>query len=370
MNTGNVTTGAVTVAPVSKITVPLTIQQVTGATGANFINIVNSSGTGIGGINANLCAYGAWAGDICSGRLTLSSTDPCPTADYSGITTLYYLPYKGRGMVTLWNPAGFWETLPLPSAGISRSIVGFGANTLCDFFVYNNNGTLALTQVAWTSMGAGTSARQSGYALSHIGDYWYPNTSPQSWEGFGSFTPQANRYVGTILTTGAGGATTDSTISRGVWNMHNQAMRPIWVEEAAYYPLSTSSTSYVFQWSNNSVSNCCAYIANGNPTGTWPIRIAWETFIEMDHPPSAGKIGRMMALNTLPSSVTFNSNTLPYLCDTLQQATLTSGYTTLQAPSGYNFISLVDVLIYYTQGTYSTQSCGVWYSTIMGGVMA
>jgi len=356
---GDLKTSSMVVTPTSLNKSPLTIQIPTGCTGVDIFRMVNASGTGIGGINYNLLAYGNIAGDICNGRLTLSSTDPCPTGDINGGGFVYFLPYNGIGMITIANPVGQFETLCLPSTGISMNITGFSG--ICDWFVYNNNGVPALTQVAWSTLVAGTSVRQTGYALSNIGDYWYPNTSPVTWCGLGSTTPIANRYVGTVYTTS--GLAYDTMIFRGVWNMHNQQMRPFY-QSAAYYTYSTAGQANVWRYSNNSQTYQQVELINGHPNNQLAQICISSLMFNDKGGETYGYLYRGLGIN----AVTWPANTQYIQQNGQSVATICSGPQFISIPPGYNFIAAIEALN-ATPSTPGGTVTGSYYSNWLYGWM-
>jgi hypothetical protein len=185
-----------------------TICEQTGS--SDVIQVENSSAAIQGGINSSINPYGIMAPDVISGRLSLAIN---PRIDGGTGTTLYYVPYGGRGCITLYNTTNsYYENWLLGTSGISLSLAGLAANTVYDVFIYNNAGTLTLTTVAWSNSGMGTSARASG--LSSAGDYIYLS-------GF-----QNRRYLGTFYTS-ATGTTIDSPAARLVFNTHNQIVKSI-----------------------------------------------------------------------------------------------------------------------------------------------
>lgn len=202
-----------------------------------------------GGINSNYNLYGALAADVITGRLTLSSTDPL--ADGSAATTIYYLPYQGRGCITLYNTTSSqYENWLLGSSGVSLSLVGLSASTLYDIFIYNNSGTLTLQATAWTSSGVGTSTRAT--AITNDGGYWYLTGS------------QNKRYLGTIYMDGSTKAN-DSVTSRTVWNMHNRESKSLsWT-----FTVTSPNPFVVSNGSNTTIGSPQVYgVISSNSGGT------------------------------------------------------------------------------------------------------
>jgi hypothetical protein len=162
-------------------------------------------------------------------RLTLASNTPVMTTAVTAATTLYLTPYKGNS-IGLYS-SGAWSVLQ--TAQVSLSLAALSANTNYDIFAYNNSGTVTLEALAWTSSGAGTSARATALAyqdgiLIKSGD-------------------ATRRYIGTIRTTGTvgqcefsfGGIGT-STIEAKlfVWNYYNR------VQTNAFIADNTASWTY------------------------------------------------------------------------------------------------------------------------------
>lgn len=153
------------------------------------------------------------------GRLTLSSTDPCPSADQSAKTAVYLLPYLDDKIALYSGTA--WVQRSLGSSGITLAVASFpssgAASTVYDIFVYDNAGTPTLEAVAWSTSGAGTSTRAT--ALARQDGVWCKN---------GALT---RRYVGTVMTTAAT-QLEDSIGKRRVWNMDNRLDRRLFVSDS------------------------------------------------------------------------------------------------------------------------------------------
>lgn len=137
-----------------------------------------------------------------NGRLTLTSGVPITTSDVTAATTLFYTPYKGNTVQiyngTYWNTYGFTE--------ISLSISAFAGNNCFNIFIYNNSGTLTLTDIAWTNH----STRATSLTLQN-----------------GQYVSSSNSgylYLGTIYTSN-GGQTQDAVAGRYLWNYYNRIHR-------------------------------------------------------------------------------------------------------------------------------------------------
>lgn len=333
MINGDVNPASLIVAPVSVISPALTINQPTGSTGVFMFNIISSGGTGIGGINSSMMAYGNVAGDVCTGRLTLSSTDPCPTADQTS-NTIYYLPYKGRGMITLYNIAlGQFETWPIQS-GISYYIGGWSAGSMMDLFVgVSNLGAMGFGVQGWTDQ------QTRSLPLLNIGDYWYHSTSIGS------------RYVGTVYVSGTGTAT-DSVTIRGIWNMCNRVPRPL-ISTCADYSWVTGITP-AWGYANNSSAYHSFQVVNGHVFPQFMEVCAYSTFYN-----TAGAAFRAIGVNsnTFPIYVYAQNNDAVGYC-------MTTGPHLVPAPTGYGLVSAID-----RQQAWSGTSTGYWSNNILTGLI-
>lgn len=138
------------------------------------------------------------------GRLTLASGDPCPSADQTAKSTLYYTPDIGN-LIDLYN-GSVWSTQAFTELSIALS--GLVSGRPYDVFLYDNAGTLTLELTAWTNDTTRATAlvRQDGVLVKS-----------------GATT---RRYLGTIRTTSAT-TTEDSARRRFVWNAYNRRRRPL-----------------------------------------------------------------------------------------------------------------------------------------------
>ena len=165
------------------------------------------------------------------GRLTLSTGVPVPTADIGSAATLYYSPYVGD-RIGLYVPTFGWRVYPF--AELNLDISGLAADTNFDIFMYDDEGTLKLSALAWSNntLRATALARQDG-VLVKAGAPTY-------------------RYLGTIRTLAGGGAAADSATQRLVWNMYHRKVRKI------YKPETTASWTYATAawrpWNNDTAN--------------------------------------------------------------------------------------------------------------------
>jgi len=299
----------------------------------------------IGGVNSNLYAYGNIAGDVCTGRLTLSSTDPCPAGDILAATTLYFLPYKGRGMITLLNAVGQFETWSIPTGGINYPLTGLTANKNIDVFVCSSGSNLIINLIYWTN----DTTRDATYALQHIGDYWYPL-------GF-----QTYRYVGTIRTTATIGQCEDSLANRLVWNMHNQTSRKLYSAYAGSWSLTKTGT--FTQPTNGSATNVRFSFISGHPSTNAPI-VTWFCFGQT-YPTNAACFGSFIA-----ASIDQTSGWTAY--SSAAQNNILSGLVNVGSlpiyyvPTlGYHWVTGLDQMICGTSGTAAWALSGI-YGDIIG----
>ena len=110
--------------------------------------------------NSNYIGVSGLRNDTQNFRLTLASNTPVMTSEVLAATTLYLTPYIGN-RIALYNGTS-WDVIESNEVNISLSTVA--ADTNYDVFAYNNSGTVTLELLAWTSSGAGTSARATALA--------------------------------------------------------------------------------------------------------------------------------------------------------------------------------------------------------------
>lgn len=176
-----------------------------------------------------LSAYMPVSPVINGGRLTLVSNDPIPTADQTAKTTLYFLPFVGQ-QIALYNGSS-WVIRDIGSSGISLTVANFpsggAASTLYDIYCYDNSGTPALEALAWTSAGAGTSARATALVYQ---------------DGILSKTGAlTRRYLGTVYLNGST-QLTSSQAFRGIQNWQNKVKSADWKEDTTASWTMTSQT--------------------------------------------------------------------------------------------------------------------------------
>ncbi len=141
------------------------------------------------------------------GRLSLLTGEPVPTADVLAATSVFFNPYAHDNIAIFTGTV--WNTLLIPSAGISLSLAALAANTNFDVFGFDSGAsTLALElSAAWASDIARTDAigRQNGVFVKTADD--------------------TRRYLGTFRTTAVVGQSEDGAIRRFIWNADNRVER-------------------------------------------------------------------------------------------------------------------------------------------------
>jgi len=196
---------------------------------------------------ANGTSGGVIVNSLCNGRLTLTSGVPVLTSDVTGAATLYFTPCGAGNQIAIYNGSA-WAVLSFAETSLAGSNFN-AASTLYDVFGYNNSGTLALSAIAWTSSGAGTSARATALALQ---DGVYVKSGATGY-----------RYLGTILTNATGGQVdvVFSSSSRapvcGIWNYYNRAPLGLDRQETT---MSWSVTSTSWQQLNQNSANQIYFI--------------------------------------------------------------------------------------------------------------
>jgi hypothetical protein len=179
-------------------------------------------------------SWGVVFGQICQGRLTLTSGTPVTTADVTGATSVYFTPYGGN-RVGLYTSSQ-WKLYTFTEVTLA---LGTLTNDLpYDVFLYDSSGTLTLEAVAWTSKTARATAltTQDGVLVK---------------------TGSTNkRYLGTFHTT-ATTTTEDSFAKRLLWNYYNRVPRALRRLESTG---SWNYTTLTWRQANSSTSNQVAVV--------------------------------------------------------------------------------------------------------------
>ena len=174
----------------------------------------------------------ATAGQIPLGnnfRLSLTSATPVTTADVTGATTIYCVPYDGN-RIALFDGTN-WITRS--SAEFSLALGTLTSGLPYDVFCYANGTVPTLEFLAWTNTTtrATALAYQNG-VLSQTGNL-------------------TRRYLGTFYTTSTT-QTEDSMAKRFLWNYYNRVGRPMRITDLTN---SWAYTSATLRQANNSTAN-------------------------------------------------------------------------------------------------------------------
>lgn len=199
------------------------LDAIAALTGTGFLRRTASNTWGLVSVPTN--------NTLATGRLTLATGNPLPTADLTAASTLYFTPYQGN-VIALWNGTE-WRLNTFSE--ISLSISGLPANQNHDIFIYDNAGTLTLEAVAWTT----DTARSAGGAISQRNGVWVRTSNDR-------------RYLGTIRTTGTAGQCEDSLSRRFVFNADPLFRKVYRVDSTATW---TNSTASPYRpWNNNTAN--------------------------------------------------------------------------------------------------------------------
>lgn len=173
---------------------------------------------------------------VCDFRLTLTSGTPVTVTDVTGATTVWFTPYLGNA-IALFDGVATWNILS--SVELSIALGTDAANLPYDVFAFNNNGTVAIERLVWTSLTARATALtlQNGVLVKS-----------------GATT---RRYIGTYCTTNTQGQVEDSFLNRFVWNYYNRVERPLRrIETTGTWTYSTAT----FRQANASTANQIALV--------------------------------------------------------------------------------------------------------------
>lgn len=173
-------------------------------------------------------------GNICAGRLTLTTATPVTTADVTAATTLYFTPYRGNAVMLYTGSKWVLHNLTELSIAVPATTV-----TMYDVFLDYNSGTPQLALTAWTD----DTTRAT--ALTTQDGVYVKNGDTEQ------------RYIGNMRTTGSSGQTEDSLAKRFVWNYYNRVRRPMRVIDTTD---SWEYTTATFRQARGSTANQLDYI--------------------------------------------------------------------------------------------------------------
>lgn len=188
----------------------------------------------------------------CSGRLTLLSANPVPSADQTAKTTVYFTPYQGNQISTYVSSV--WTTITFSEVSVA---VPSTTVTPFDIFGYSNAGTLTLETVNWTN----DTTRATALVLQ---DGVYCKNGDTT-----------RRYLGTGRTTSSSGQTEDSDTKRFLWNYYNQVPRRLYKVEATGNWTYASATVRAADGDNTNIVE----VVNGLQLAV--INISYQTLIEV-----------------------------------------------------------------------------------------
>lgn len=171
---------------------------------------------------------------IPGGRITLTSQVPIPKSDVTDFGTFYYTPYTNNTIHLYdgyaWRPYAFTETSLMVNFGSPAQLLPRDV-----FIRYNSTNVFVLETVAWSS----DTTRATSLALQD--GIYVKNGDP------------SRRYLGTIRNSGT--YLSDTLSYRGIWNMYNRAVRPLFKTDAtASWTYNVAAIRAANGLSSNSVS--------------------------------------------------------------------------------------------------------------------
>jgi hypothetical protein len=187
----------------------------------------------------------------CEFRLGLVTDNPfAEQSVVGGSTTLYFTPVQqGAGNIALYDTTNsIWRIRQ--SGEVTLSNGGLSAETLYDIYAYWTGSAVALEAVAWS--GANTRAT----ALT-TQDSVYVKTGDLSRRYVGTIRTNTDRFTSNIECTGV------TTRGRYVWNLYNQALTSVYVNEVSLTATWTYGTS-AWRPANNDSANRVNFICGLN----------------------------------------------------------------------------------------------------------
>lgn len=184
----------------------------------------------------------------CEFRLGLMTGNPFQEQDVvGGKTTLFYTPVQeGAGNIALYDTTNsIWRIRQSDEISLSNS--GLSAETLYDIFAYWTGSALALEAVAWS----GANTRATALALQNS---VYVKSGDASRRYVGTIRTNSDRFTSNIEATGS------TTRGRYIWNLYNQVLTPMFVNEVSSTATWTYGTINTWRAANNQSLNCVKFI--------------------------------------------------------------------------------------------------------------
>lgn len=203
-----------TVTAASAVVTNLDADKLDGLDSTYFTNATNLAsgtvptarqGTGTASVETFLRGDQTWAtpfGQVCQGRLTLTTATPVTTADVTAAVNVFFTPYGGN-RIAVYNGTN-WKLFTFTELTLAVGTLTSGLPY--DVFVFDNSGTLTLESLAWTS----TSARATALVLQ---DGVLVKSGVTT-----------RRYLGTFYTSSTT-TTEDSAAKRYLFNYYNRMPR-------------------------------------------------------------------------------------------------------------------------------------------------
>ena len=174
-------------------------------------------------------------------RLTLTQGTPVTTADVTGATSVFAEPFGGAIVPLFRDTAGKYPCIrKLAPSTLSLALGTLASGTIPnDVFAYDNNGSLGLEKLAWTS----TTARAT--AIDLVDGRYYKN-GDYSRLHIGTFAPTATT------------TTADSALNRYLWNYYNSVEKLGAAAEGTSHAYTTGVWRY---WNNSSTNSTMNFVA-------------------------------------------------------------------------------------------------------------
>lgn len=176
---------------------------------------------------------------IVGGRLTATTGVPVTTADASGVTSIFFTPYKGNRIAlydgTRWVVRTFTE--------ITISLGGLTASKPYDIFAFDNAGTVTIETLVWTN----TTTRATALTMQ---DGVLVKTGATT-----------RRYLGSVFINSSGGQTDDTVLKRYIWNYYNRVRKHLRAAD------STDSWTY---------TTAAFHQANANAANQVEVMVGWD----------------------------------------------------------------------------------------------
>jgi len=263
---------------------------------------------------------------VFNGRLTLDGSNAISTSGITSGSIVYVLPSNGD-QISLYTPASVWNTIRFTSA--SLGLTGLSPNSVYDIWGYKNVSEITLETTRWN---VNNTIRTAGLSAQD-----------------GVWTQASNRtrvLLGTIYMGGTCGMSADSSASRFLYNVYNQAQRSLSLADYAPHTYNLN----VYRAYNNSTANRVQAV----------LGLAAPVTMGVLFEGRAATAGNYPIVQIGTDSTTVNDGTWGYFLSTGTEAITAQFIATQNISPGFHFFQTLELFAIGGSGTFSTAVLQGW----------